>query len=170
VSPSPRLRVKRLDADHDLGAFDSGNEELDGWLKRHALAAQQMDSARTFVLTSNDRVVGYFSLTMGSVLRQDAPAKLVRGMPAYPIGTVLLARLAVDRRDQGNGVGALLLSEALRKAVDAGEAAAARLLIVDAIDDQAVRFYQRFGFVGAPEHPLRLYRRMKEVRASLETE
>jgi ribosomal protein S18 acetylase RimI-like enzyme len=129
-----------------------------------------MDSARTFVLTRNDRIVGYFSLTMGSVLRQDAPAKLIRGMPAYPVGTVLLARLAVDRRDQAKGVGALLLSEALRRAVDAGEAAAARLLVVDAIDDQAVRFYQRFGFVAAPEQPLRLYRRMKDVRASLEPE
>jgi GNAT superfamily N-acetyltransferase len=95
-------------------------------------------------------VVGYFSLTMGSILRADAPAKLVRGMPAYPIGMVLLARLAVDRRDQGKGAGALLLSEALRKAVDAGEAAAARLVVVDAIDDQAVRFYERFGFISAP--------------------
>ena len=170
MSPSPRLRVERLDVHHDVGAFDSGNEDLDNWLERHALAAQQMDSARTFVLTGHDRIVGYFSLTMGSVLRQDAPAKLVRGLPAYPVGMVLLARLAVDRRDQGTGVGALLLAEALRKAVDAGEAAAARLLVVDAIDDQAVRFYQRFGFVATPEHPLRLYRRMKDVRTSLEPE
>lgn len=170
MSPSPRLRVERLDAHHDVGAFDSGNGQLDGWLKRHALAAQQMDSARTFVLTRHDRIVGYFSLTMGSVLRQDAPAKLVRGMPAYPVGMVLLARLAVDRRDQGKGVGALLLAEALRKAVAAGEAAAGRLVVVDAIDDEAARLYQRYGFVAAPEHPLRPYRRMKDVRASLEPE
>jgi len=166
----PRIRLERLDAHHDLSAFDSGTDDLDDWLRRHALAAQQMDSARTFLLTRNDVVVGYFSLTMGSVLRADAPAKLVRGLPAYPVGMVLLARLAVDRRDQGKGVGALLLAEALRKAVDAGEAAAARLLVVDAINDQAVRFYQRYGFVAAPEHPLRLYRRMKDVRASLEPE
>lgn len=168
MSPSPRLRIERLGPHHDLEAFDCGNEELDGWLQQHALAAQQMDSARTFVLTGNDRVVGFFSLTMGSVVRRDAPAKLVRGMPAYPVGMVLLARLAVDRRNQGKGVGALLLSEALRKAVDAGEAAAARLLVVDAIDDDAIRFYKRFGFVSAPEHPRRLYRRMKDIRASLE--
>jgi hypothetical protein len=62
-----------------------------------------MDSARTFVLTRNDRVVGYFSLTMGSVLRAVAPAKLVRGLPADPVGMVLLARLAVDRREQASG-------------------------------------------------------------------
>lgn len=166
----PRLRLERLDERHDLSDFDSGNDELDGWLARHAVAAQRMDSARTFVVTRNGRVVGYFSLTMGSVLRADAPAKLVRGLPAYPVGMVLLARLAVNRLERGKGLGALLLAEALRKAVAAGEAAAARLIVVDAIDDAAVRFYVRFGFVAAPDHPRRLYRRMEDVRASLERE
>lgn len=168
MSPAARLRLERLDAHHDLSAFDSGNDELNGWLQRHAVAAQQMDSARTFVLTKQDRVVGYFSLTMGSVLRQDAPAKLVRGLAAYPVGMVLLARLAVDRTEQGGGLGGTLLAEALRKAVAAGEAAAARLVVVDAIDENAARFYKRYGFMPAPEHPLRLYRRMKDVAQSLE--
>lgn len=164
----PHLRLERIDAHHDLSTFQSGNDELDTWLRRHALAAQQMDSARTFVLTHNDVVIGYFSLTMGSVLRADAPAKLVRGLPAYPVGMVLLARLAVDGREQGGGLGAQLLAEALRKAVAAGEAAAARLVVVDAADDQAQRFYKHYGFISAPEQPLRLYRRMKDIRASLE--
>ena len=128
-----------------------------------------MDSARTFLITHNDRAVGYFSLTMGSVLRTDAPHKLVRGMPAYPVGMVLLARLAVDRSAQHKGFGALLLTEALRKAVAAGEAAAARLIVVDALDEDAAAFYARFGFLRTPEHPLRLYRRMKDVRASLDS-
>lgn len=83
-----------------------------------------MDSARTFLLVDGKRIVGYFSLTMGSVLRADAPPKLVRGLPAYPVGMVLLARLAVDEREQGKGLGALILADALRKAVVAGEAAA----------------------------------------------
>jgi len=167
----PSLRLERLASHHDVGSFDSGNDALDGWLRRHALAAQQMDSARTFVVvTGGDRVAGYFSLAMGSVLRANAPTKLVRGLPAYPVGMVLLARLAVDQREQGKGVGALLLSEALRKAVAAGEAAAARLVVVDAVDDDAVLFYERFGFVSAPGHRQRLYRRMKDVRASLDPE
>jgi GNAT superfamily N-acetyltransferase len=161
------LRLERLAAHHDTASFDSGNDELDGWLQRHALPAQQMDSGRTFVLVRGERVVGYFSLTMGSVLREDAPAKLVRGLPAYPVGMVLLARLAVDVSEQGAGRGGLLLSEALRKAVEAGEAAAARLVIVDAIDDTAVAFYRHHGFVLAPGHDYRLYRRTKDIRASL---
>ena len=164
---APEPRVERLDSRHDLGAFSCGNEELDDWLRRHALAAQAMDSARTFVLVRRKVIVGYFSLTMGSVQRADAPAKLVRGLPQYPVGMVLLARLAIDRSSQGEGLGSRLLAHALRKAVAAGEAAAARLVVVDAIDDSATAFYARHGFAPAPEHPRRLYRRMTDIRASL---
>jgi GNAT superfamily N-acetyltransferase len=171
VNP-PDLGLERLGSHHGLSGFRSGNEELDAWLHRHALAAQQMDSARTFLLvrggeSAGNRVAGYFSLTMGSVLRAEAPPKLVRGLPAYPVGMVLLARLAVDRSEQGQGLGALLLAEALRKAIAAGEAAAARLVVVDAIDDEAAKFYAHHGFIPAPGHPLRLYRRMKDISASL---
>jgi predicted N-acetyltransferase YhbS len=169
VSGAPRVLLERLDAHHDVSIFDSGNEVLDGWLRRHAVAAQRMDSARAFVATRNGRVIGYFSLTMGSMLRAEAPVKLVRAMPAYPVGMVLLARLAVDQSQQGRGVGAMLLAEALRKAIPAGEVAAARLIVVDAVDDDAAAFYQRYGFVPAPENPLRFYRRMKDVRASLDS-
>lgn len=160
-------RLERLGAAHDLSAFRSGNDALDAWLRDHALASQRMDSARTFVLIQQGHVVGYFSLTMGSVLRSDAPRRLVRGLPAYPVGVALLARLAVDARHQGEGLGGLLLAEALRKAVAAGEAAAARLVVVDAIDDAAGRFYAHHGFLSVPEHPMRLCRRTKDIRASL---
>ncbi len=161
------LRLERLGAEHDVSAFQSGQETLDGWLHSHALSSQRMDSARTFLLIQEDDVVGYFSLTMGSVLRSDAPRQLVRGLPGYPVGVALLARLAVDAGRQGEGLGSLLLAEALRKAVAAGDAAAARLVVVDAIDDAAVRFYVHHGFLAVPEHPMRLYRRIKDVRASL---
>ena len=113
MSRAQRVLLERLDSHHDVSTFDSGSDMLDGWLRRHALAAQRMDSARTFVATRGGGVVGYFSLTMGSVLRADAPAKLVRGVPAHPVGMVLLARLAVDQSQQGKGVGAMLLAEAL---------------------------------------------------------
>lgn len=164
----PEVRLERLRVDHDLSNFDSGNALLDRWLRRHAVSAQEMDSVRTFVLMLGPHLVGYFSLTMGSVLRTDAPARLVRGMPGYPIGMVLLARLAIHRTEQGQGLGSRLLAEALRKAVSAGEAAAARLIVVDAVDEQAAGFYKRHGFVSVPDHPLRLFRRMKDVRASLD--
>lgn len=159
-------RLERLGPQHQLSELHSGNEILNRWLAVHALASQQMDVARTFVLVDAERVVGYFSLTLGSVQRAEAPPALVRGLPGYPVGMVLLARLAVDARDQNQGLGALLLAEALRMGVVAGEAAAARLIVVDAIDEAAARFYAHHGFVAVPGHPLRLYRRIKDTRAS----
>jgi len=159
------LRLERLSSTHDLSKFDSGNEILDSWLKRHAISAQAMDSARTFVTVQGERVAGYVSLTMGSVQRADAPAKLVRGLPGYPVGMVLIARLAIDRSEQGRGLGRRLLADALRMAVVAGEAAAARLVVVDAIDERAAQFYRHHGFI-AELGESRLYLRLKDVKAS----
>lgn len=161
------LRIHRLEPFHDSQHFDSGNEELNIWLQQHALAAQQMDSARTFVLTRSDKIVAYVSLAMNSAKRAEAPAKLVRGMPNYPVGIVLIARLAVDRTEQGAGLGSRLLAEALRMAVTAGEIAAARFVVVDAIDDRAAKFYRRHGFISELTE-MRPYRRIKDIRASLD--
>jgi len=82
--------------------------------------------------------------------------------------TVLIARLAVDRRHQGHRLGSRLLAEALRRAVAASDAVAARLVVVDAIDEAAAGFYRRWGFVDVPENPLRLYRKIADIRRSLE--
>ncbi|MEJ7764393.1 MAG: GNAT family N-acetyltransferase [Acidimicrobiales bacterium] len=93
----------------------------------------------------------------------------LRDLSAFDsVGMVLLTRLAVDRHEQGTGLGGTLLAEGLRKAVAAGETAAARLVVVDALDENAALFYERFGFIAVPEHRLRLYRRMKDVRTSLD--
>lgn len=89
-------------------------------------------------------------------------------MPAYPVGMVLIAGIAIDQPEQSAGLGARLLADALRMAVLAGESVAARLVVVDAVDEPAAQFYQRHGFTDTLDHPLRLYRRMKDIRASLE--
>jgi ribosomal protein S18 acetylase RimI-like enzyme len=83
-------------------------------------------------------------------------------MPAHPLPTILIARLAVAREHQGRRLGSRLL--ALRKAVDAGDAVAACLVVVEAIDDAAATFYRRRGFVDLPESPLRLCRKVSEIR------
>ncbi|MQA87199.1 MAG: GNAT family N-acetyltransferase [Streptosporangiales bacterium] len=161
--------VQGLTEEHKVGEFACGRRELDEWLRSYALDSDRRDVARTFVVCRGERrVVGYYSLTMGAVRMTDAPKKLVRGLPNYPIGMVLLARLAVDREEQGTGLGAELLADALVRAVHAGESAAARLVVVDAIDEQAAAFYRRFGFLPAPEQSLRLFRRIKDIRASIE--
>lgn len=164
---APR-RIEPLSDRHRPDGFSSGKPVLDDWLRRHARQADAMDSARTFVLVEAEVVLGYFSLTMGSVRRNDAPKRLVRGLPGYPVGTVLLARLAVDVSVQGRGLGAEVLAAALRRALLAAEAAAARLVVVDAIDEEAAAFYRRYDFRPAPEHPRRLYRRTKDIRLAFD--
>lgn len=162
------LRLVLLAADHDLSGFDCGNEELNRWLVDHARASQKADLARTYLLLADITVVGYVSLTTGSVRREAAPKGYARGMPRHPIPTILIARLAVDRRHQGQRLGSRLLAEALRLAVVASEAAAARLVVVDAIDDCAAAFYRCWGFIDVPENPHRLFRKISDIRRSFD--
>ena len=160
--------VALFTGEQDLNEFDCGNEELNSWLQRHALASHKADLARTYLALDGETVAGYVSLTTGSVRPEEAPKRLARGMPRYPIGTVLIARLAVDVSYQGRHLGSRLLAEGLRRAVAASDAAAARLVVVDAIDDDAVGFYRRWGFIDAPDNPRRLHRKTSDVRASLQ--
>jgi GNAT superfamily N-acetyltransferase len=163
-----QLHLALLTAEHDLAGFDCGNEQLTSWLKRHALASQRADLARTYLALENNTVVGYVSLTTGFVRPDEAPKRYTRGMPRYPIPTILLARLAVDRRHQGRRLGSRLLAEALRRAVAASDAAAARLVVVDAIDERAAAFYRNRGFAMVPENPLRLFRKVSDIRRSID--
>ncbi|HXE44284.1 MAG TPA: GNAT family N-acetyltransferase [Conexibacter sp.] len=162
---SPHLVL--LTAEHDVSSFDCGNDQLTSWLIRHALASQRADLARTYLTLEDEQVIGYVSLTTGSVRRDEAPKRYARGMPAHPIPTILVARLAIDHRHQGRQLGSRLLAEALRLAVTASDAAAARLVVVDAIDERAAAFYRKWGFIDAPENPLRLYRKISDIRRSL---
>ncbi|HST55658.1 MAG TPA: GNAT family N-acetyltransferase [Solirubrobacteraceae bacterium] len=162
---TPRLAL--LTAEHDVSSFDCGNDQLTSWLIRHALASQRADLARTYLALEGEEVIGYVSLTTGSVRRDEAPKRYARGMPAYSIPTILLARLAVSHRHQNQQLGSRLLAEALRLAVAVSDAAAARLVVVDAIDERAAAFYRRRGFIDVPENPLRLYRKVSDVRRSL---
>ncbi len=162
------LRLVLLTAEHDVSGFDCGNEQLNRWLLDHALASQRADLARTYLALEGETVAGYVSLTTGSVRREQAPKRYARGMPRHPIPTILIARLAVDRRYQGRRLGSRLLGEALRRAVAASDAVAARLVVVDAIDERAAAFYRRWGFIDVPDNPRRLYRKIADIRRSLE--
>lgn len=90
-------------------------------------------------------------------------------MPRHRIPTILVARLAVDRRFQGRKLGTRLLAEALRRAVAASDAAAARVVVVDAIDERAAGFYRERGFIESPEDPLRLFRKISDIRRTIES-
>ena len=161
--------IERLTKDHDPSSFDCGKPSLDGWLKRYALTNQQNDSARTYVAARSSTVVGYYSLTAGSVQRDASPARVAKGLAAHPIGVILLARLAIDRSEQGTGLGKALLIDALSRAADAADSIGARAILVHAIDEEAVSFYKKFGFEPSPLEPNQLMLLMKDLRATLKS-
>jgi predicted N-acetyltransferase YhbS len=157
---------EKLAKHHDLEGFSCGVESLDHWLKRFAHTNQQSDLTTTYVAHRAHRVVGYYSLTAGSVNRQDATERVAKGAPNHPIGVVLLARLAVDGSQKGAGLGRALLKDALARAVSAANIVAVRAVLVHALDEQARLFYKRFDFEASPVHPLHLMLLMKDIRAS----
>jgi GNAT superfamily N-acetyltransferase len=159
--------IEKLTKDHDLSDFDCGKPSLNDWLKRFALTNQQNDSARTYVVQRAGRVVGYYSISAGSVRKEESPARVAKGLAAHPIGVILLARLAVDRNEQGAGLGKMLLVDALTRAMAAADAIGARAILVHAIDEEAAKFYKRFGFEESPIDPRQLMLLMKDLRATL---
>ena len=161
--------VEKLTEDHDLSSFDCGNPALNDWLKRFAITNQRSDSARTYVVPRANKVAGYYSLAAGSVRKDESPARIGKGLANHPIGVILLARLAVDRSEQGTGLGRALLVDALSRAAMAADTIGARAILVHAIDDQAIAFYKKFGFEPSPLDPKQLMLLMKDLRATLKS-
>lgn len=159
-----------LQAGHDLDDFDCGTASLNVWLRKHALQARAVDSARTFVVTDaeQDRVVGFHALTGVDVAHDDAASRARKGMPRHPIPAALLARLAVDVSVQGRGLGAWLLQDAMRRVVVAAESVGIRVLLVHALDERARSFSERHGFEVSPTDPLNLQILVKDQRRSIE--
>lgn len=144
-----------LSAEHELDAFASGVDQLDDWLKRHAMHNEIDGGSRTFVTCAARRVVGYYRLAAGSVLRGVATNRIRRNMPD-PIPVVLLGRLAIDTAWRGKGLGADLLRDAVLRMLSAGETIGVRAILVHAISDTAKTFYERHGFRPSPIEPLTL--------------
>jgi len=153
-----------LASHHQLENFDCGKPSLNEWLVRHARQAQASGSAKTFVVADDDRVAGYFSLTVGQIDTLDAPERIRKGMGQYPIPVVILARLAVATQDQGRGVGFGLLQDAIRRTLVIAELAGIRAMLTHPIDADAARFYTRFGFVVSPLREQQLLLLLKDAR------
>lgn len=165
MTAEPLRPVELLDpARHVVERFDSGAGALDDWLRRTASVAAAAGTSATWVLCRGDTVVGYYALAMGSVERGTAPSRLGRGQPD-PVPALLLARLALDRREQRTGLGADLLRDALARAVAGAHHYGARALVVDAVDEAAADFYRHHGFL--PLEGLRLYRRISDIERAI---
>lgn len=156
-----------LDKSHDRNAFDCGVPVLNDYLKQYAFQNQKKNSARTYVAARGKQVVGYYTLAYGSVSGDEAPASVKAGLARHPIPVILLARLAVDESEKGQGLGQGLLKDALLRTVQAAEIAGLRAVMVHAKDDAARRFYEKHDFVSSPLNVYHLFLTLADLKAIL---
>ncbi len=140
-----------LTTSHDLEDFQSGEEALDSWLRDRALDNMATGASRTYVVCPQGslKVIGYFAICMGQILNQDVTGSMRRNMPRQ-IPAVILGRLAIDKKWQGEGLGKALLNDAVQRSARAAQEVSARLLIVHAISSEAEAFYLHHGFIRLP--------------------
>lgn len=151
---------------HNREDFSCGNEQLDRYFKITASQDRKRNIAVPYVIVNleNPQIIGYYTLSMTSIDLGELPNSIAKKLPKYPlIGVTLIGRLAVAKNYKGMGWGKLLLMDALYKSLEASKQVASFAVIVDAIDEQAVKFYQRFDFQTFPEQPLKLFRAMKNI-------
>jgi len=167
--------IRRLEQHDKAENFDCGDDALNNYLKRHAWTNQEKSSIGvSYVALDEDAprtVLGYFTLAMASVPREAFQKKYVRGLPPYALPLILLARLAVDRRFAGRGLGHALISEAFRISLRVADEVGCRCIVTDAYRDR-VSWYARYGFMPiestAATGPQRMFLDLRTVRAALQ--
>ena len=167
ASPEALSPVHKLGADDVTDPFDCGQDDLNRFLKRFALANQAANAAQTYVTCRANRVVGYYSLAVGSVQPEESPKRTLKGLARHPVPVMMLARLAVDRSGQGAGIGKALLKDSLLRTAQAADIAGIRALVVHAKDDAARRWYEQFDFEPSPTDPLHLFLLLKDLKKLL---
>ncbi|MBW3640304.1 MAG: GNAT family N-acetyltransferase [Actinobacteria bacterium] len=161
-------RSESFDPDrHDVEHFRCGEASLDDWLREQASPAAVRRTARTWVWTdTRGAVVGFYALSAHKVSREQVPSRIGRGGPVE-IPAVLIGRLALAESLRGQGLGPVLLADALSRVLEATRTVAARLVVVEALHEQAAVFYERLGFTRLPG-TLRLVQKLADVEAALQ--
>ncbi len=156
-------------SEHDVIAdFDSGEPSLDAYLRERALANHVEGASRCFVTCRDGHVVGFYALAAAAVERAGTPGRVRRNMPD-PVPVILLSRLAIDRKEQGRGLGAQLLRDAITRAISAAEIIGVRALLVHSLHGPARAFYAHFDFEPSPTDPLHLLLSIKDARHLLDS-
>ena len=154
---------------HDRSTFDCGVSELNSFIKATARQHSDKGISRTFVLTEEEKtaaIIGYFTLTLCEVRAESLPPAYAKKYPLHGLPAVRLARLAVSRKYQRKSYGSLLLAEAIHRTVIVGEQAGLIGLFVDAKDERAHKFYERYGFVSLPGPARQLFLPLETLRLS----
>jgi predicted N-acetyltransferase YhbS len=152
----------------DVAQFDCGVPELNDYLRKFAFQNHSNLSAKTFAALRDQTVVGYYSLSVTSVERDEPPERVTKGLARHPVPLVLIARLAVDEREKGKGLGKALMKDAFRRILKGTEDLGCRAVVVHAKDAQAKAFYEKCGFAPSLISPLHLYSLMKDIKAAAE--
>lgn len=155
------LRIERLDGRrHRRDGFDSGVPALDAYLRERASQHQRDGIATTHVLVGDaepGHILGWYSLAAAQVLLADLSERDRARLPRHPVPAARLARLAVDHRRQGQGLGGALLQDAVKRCLDLRGELGLRVLVVDAKGEHAAAFYRAFGFTPTATAALTLY-------------
>lgn len=152
------FRLESLSRSHPRRGFDCGNDLVDSWLRTKALQHQEKHLSATRVLISGDETIaGFYTLATGQVDFGDLPAELSRRLPRRALPVAVLAWLGVSGSSQGQGIGRLLLAQALRDCYEASRTFAFVAVILDSVDDHARAFYQHWDFETLPGHPYRMF-------------
>jgi ribosomal protein S18 acetylase RimI-like enzyme len=155
----PPLVIEPLGAHHDRTAFSCGEPALDSYLQRQASQDIRRRVARVFVAVGDvpEKIAGYYSLSATSFEKNELPSALTKRLPHYPVPAATLGRLAVDREQQGRGLGEMLLLDAIRRVIGASAVLAVYAIVVDAKNERAQAFYERYGFRLFAGEPRRLF-------------
>lgn len=153
------FKIEALDKQHDRAAFRCGQPDLDAWFHQRAGQDERRNIARIFVALDPELgVVGFYSLGAFTLALHDLPDDVAKKLPRYDaIPAALIGRLARDERVKGQGMGDLLLADAIKRILGAGRTLAVFAIVVDAKDEAAARFYEAFGFRPFPSQPNRLF-------------
>ena len=163
----PLARPEPLSDLHELDDFISGVSSLDEWLRRRARANQVSGASRTFVVAERHKVVGYYALASGAIAVASSAGRFRRNMPD-PIPVAVLGRLAVDRAQQGRGLGRALFRDCALRVAHAADTIGIRGIVVHAISEQAKAFYQALGFDASPAEPMTLMVTLADIRHLME--
>ena len=168
-SRRPLNKLILLEKFHVVDDFDCGIESLNDYLIKFAYLNNQNSSSRTYAACRKQQVVGYYTLAPGAVAkREEAPVRVTQGLARHPIPVIVLARLAVDKAEQGSGMGKGLLKDALLRIISAADLIGGRAVLVHAKNDDAKSFYEKFGFEQSPIDPLHLYLLLKDIKKTLD--
>ncbi len=163
-----RWRFERLEGRHERQRFDCGKPPLNDFIRSLVGQYERRNLGRTYVAVApgEERVRGYYTLAGGAIAASGLPAQDAKKLPRHPVPIVLLARLAVDQGDQGQGLGAWLLKDALTRSLAISESLGIHAVVVDAMDEDAKTFYRKYGFLELTDHPMRLCLPVAALRAA----